>query len=136
MFFQYIPVIRSGSSCRFPFINLQVFNSENGNVEDVFALVDSGSEISIFRNDVADDLGLDLSQGQKAIFGGFGSEEIPGILLPVDMELWLDNVPHRWNAEVIFSDAAKERQVLGQEGFFDQFEVIFRRKNSEFEILS
>ena len=134
MLFQYIPVVRSGSSCRFPFVNLQVFNTNNGRYKDVFALVDSGSEVSVFRTDVAENLGLDLHNGRKVIFGGFGSGEIPGVLVTVDMQLWLDNTPHRWNAEVIFSDAAKERQVLGQEGFFDKFEVIFRRKSAEFEI--
>lgn len=113
---------------------MQVLNTQNGRSEDVFALVDSGSETNIFRTDVANDLGLDLTRGREVIFGGFGAGEIPGILLPVDMQLWLGNTPHKWKAEVIFSDAAKERQVLGQEGFFDQFEITFRRKTAEFEI--
>ncbi|OGY31240.1 MAG: hypothetical protein A3C02_03000 [Candidatus Andersenbacteria bacterium RIFCSPHIGHO2_02_FULL_45_11] len=134
MIFNYIPVLRSGASCRFPFVNLDVINSENGRLKNVFALVDSGSESNIFRMDVAEELGLDVSSGEKVVFGGYGSGKIDGMLLPVDMQLWLGNTPHRWKAEVIFSDAAKERQVLGQEGFFDQFEITFRRKSAEFEI--
>jgi hypothetical protein len=130
----YTPILITGSRRYLPFVTVQVLSRKMKESEDIFALVDSGSEHSIFRADVADSLGLSLANGEPVIFGGYGEEQLKGVLLKVDMQVELGRKKHRWRAPVIFSEKANKRQVLGQEGFFEYFDVEFRRRVREFEI--
>lgn len=101
---------------------------------DVFALVDSGSEHNIFNIDIAQELDIALDKAEPVIFGGYGSKKLSGALIDVNLAIDLDGRTHRWRGSVIFSEAARDRAVLGQEGFFEFFDVEFRRRVREFEI--
>lgn len=134
MIFPYTSILTTGSRRYLPFVTVQVLNREAEESQDIFALVDSGSEHSIFREDVAKLLGLPLTRGEPVVFGGYGEEQLKGVLLAVDMEIELGRKKHHWRAPVIFSEGANKRQVLGQEGFFEFFNIEFRRVDREFEV--
>lgn len=134
MVFAYIPVLIRGSRRYFPFVTIEIFNKSSVVKQEVFALVDSGSEHNIFHLDFAKKLGLSLAEGEPVIWGGYGSNELTGFLLRVDMRIQLGKKLSAWRGPVIFSEAARERQVLGQAGFFEFFNIEFRRGDREFEV--
>lgn len=134
MTFSYVPVMFGSRVQYWPLLMVHVLNRRALQVAEVFPLVDSGAEHNVFRLDVARDLGLPLSTGEQVIFGGYGSGKLQGVLLEVDMQITLDEKVHVWHAPAIFSKGANKRQVLGQEGFFEFFNIEFRRADREFEI--
>lgn len=134
MVFAYIPVLIRGSRRYFPFVTIDIANTSSGAAKEVFALVDSGSEHNIFHLDLAKKLSLPLVDGEPVIWGGYGDNELTGILLEVDMQMQLGKRSVSWRGPAIFSEAARERQVLGQAGFFEFFDIEFRRADREFEV--
>lgn len=90
----------------------------------VYALVDSGATISLFHVSIAEDIGIELENAKQVYLAGIGGyvkayvkkhvkislEELGSITIPVAF------------TEYIASDIA----ILGRQGFFEAFEIIFR----------
>jgi len=89
----------------------------------LYALVDSGAVISLFPEDVAHAIGLDLSGGETLYLTGVGGY-IKGRLIPnvkaiigeFKLEIPIVFVPY----------TPIELAVLGRKGFFEAFEITFR----------
>lgn len=90
----------------------------------VYALVDSGATISLFHVSIAEDIGIELENAKQVYLAGIGGyvkayvkkhvkislEELGSITIPVAF------------TEYIASDIA----IIGRQGFFEAFEIIFR----------
>jgi hypothetical protein len=106
------------------------------------ALVDSGADNCVFHKDIADALGIDLSSAEEVELGGINSDEpIIGFIAEVSLGVqpyqgasscyyYGDNIP------VIFSDQVSDNgfAVLGQIGFFDNFDVRFSYQKKSVKI--
>jgi hypothetical protein len=91
------------------------------------ALVDSGSDHSIFPAHVGELLGLDVSAGLPLLVGGVvAGERRPMYLHPVEMELTSGGEEHRFLTTAAFMPelSGNGHGLLGRWGFFDRFTFV------------
>lgn len=96
------------------------------------ALIDTGADISIVHAEIAEQLGLNLSDGEQTGFGGITGIGIGykhNVAINIG-DLVLPNVP------VVFSDeiAPQGLGILGHEGLFDRLRLVFEYGKYEIEI--
>jgi hypothetical protein len=108
-----------------PEIPLRVYGPA-GHV-DVLALVDSGSDSSIFPLSVATNLGIATTVGKGPGATAFGGQRIALTFADVLLEIsQVNGASIRWRARLCFADFADEKAViLGHEGFLDYFTATF-----------
>lgn len=110
---------------------LQVTLKHGKNQIDLDCLVDSGAGDCLFGSDIAKILGIDLSDVDSREYEGIGNISIQGYVHPVMLKVKGFN---EWiKVEAGFIDG-NEMPLLGQSGFFDNHEVIFRGYQNRFEI--
>ncbi len=89
----------------------------------LYALVDSGAVVSVFPEDVAKAIGLDLEKGEELYLTGVGGY-IKGKLIP-NVEAVIEGF--RIQIPIVFVPYTPiELAVLGRKGFFEKFEITFR----------
>ena len=99
-------------------------------ITKLYALVDSGATVSLFHISVADDAGIDLRDAEKEYLAGVGGYISAYIKKEVEIEgLGKLKVPVAFT-EYISSDLA----ILGRQGFFEHFEIVFREWRRELEL--
>lgn len=114
---------------------LQVRLGSGANHTDVVGLVDTGATDCLFDRDVADDLGIVLADSDvKREYFGVGGQSVIGHIHLIRFQIqgfseWIE-------IEVGFIDAKLPYQLLGQSGFFDNYEINFKRYRGRFEIKS
>jgi hypothetical protein len=97
---------------------------------DLTALVDRGSDYSLFHVDVAEVLGIDLSRCEQRTVAGI--EHVPAPCFVADIAATVEHV-EPMTIPVMFW----ERQpisLIGQVGFFDRHRIKFERDHDTFEI--
>jgi hypothetical protein len=87
----------------------------------VYALADSGANISIFESKIGDDLGIILEQGKRIPLQGIGGRIIAyEHLLPMEVN------GARFDCKVAFSrEFHVSLNILGRDNFFHQFIITF-----------
>jgi hypothetical protein len=128
MNFPYVEDWGEGDVRHLPLVPL-VIHGPAASVE-LLALVDSGAEQSVFSAEYAQRAGLSFADSTPVCMFGVGDQEIPGVLLPVDLQLG----PHRWTGPAVFSAQLRAKAILGQVGFFSFFTVTFRRARLQMEV--
>ncbi len=99
----------------FPIIPIVVKDIETS------ALIDSGASVSIFRPDLAYDLGIEIETGDKIILEGIGNRIIAYLHdIPVSVE------NRNFNCKIGFSEEyTASFNLLGRDNFFKQFMITF-----------
>ena len=93
---------------------------------EILALIDSGAELCLFHSSVGRVLGIDIKSGKKERIKSLSPDEIPAYLHQIHLVL-------RGEAGVdievgfIESDLIADGGILGQQGFFDEFDIRFQR---------
>jgi predicted aspartyl protease len=101
----------------------------------VVGLVDTGATDCLFDRDVADDLGVTFADSDVTReYFGVGGQSVIGHIKTIRFQIqgfaeWIE-------IEAGFIDAKLPYQLLGQAGFFDNYEISFRRYRGRFEIKS
>lgn len=91
---------------------------------DSTALIDSGATISVFRADVALNLGLVLENGEEIYLGGVGGH-IKGYIHKIKIEV----SGKTFLCPIVFSrEYLVSFNLLGREAFFEHFKIIFDEK--------
>lgn len=114
---------------------LQVRLGFGTNHTDVVGLVDTGATDCLFDRDVADDLGITLANSDVTReYLGVGGRSVVGYIHAVKFQIqgfseWIE-------IEAGFIDAKLPYQLLGQAGFFDNYEISFQRYRGRFEVKS
>ena len=130
--------LRDTSSPGRPYIRLPLLKvqlSFGANHSDVVGLVDTGATDCLFDRDVADDLGIDLIDSDVTReYYGIGGQSVIGHIHTIRFQIqgfseWIE-------IEAGFIDAKLPYQLLGQAGFFDNYEISFKRYRGRFEIKS
>src|SRR5438552_2795743 len=122
MLFPYLPIRRHGAIRALPIISIRVRGPHSET--DLLEVVDSGAEQSVFSIKLIEELDLDVHGATVVEIIGVGSKASRGYLLDVEHQLGR----HRWTGPGIFSDAVDSPVILGQAGFFEFFNVTFKRK--------
>ena len=108
----------------FPVIPLRFFFKNK--IIDSSALVDSGATVSIFRTDVAEDLGI-IVENEKVIYLGGVGGRIKGYLHK--LKIGVSN--KQFICPVVFSrEYLVSFNLLGREVFFNNFRIIFEEKRN------
>lgn len=104
----------------------------NGQSTQYRVLIDSGADYCIFHSDVADVLGIPLTQGKKMTFYGTGG--LPQVAYFHDIQVEVAGWP--LNLYCGFSPEMKSLPygILGQTGFFDKFKIEFDYQNKRIEL--
>lgn len=126
--FPYIREEVAGENRWYPRIPVTIH--ELARTETVSALVDSGAEHNIFGLEVARRLDISLKDARPVTVFGVGDAELAGKLTVVELEL----APHHFAAPAIFVEGLSTPAILGQAGFFQFFDVTFRRKQRRIEL--
>jgi hypothetical protein len=114
---------------------LQVRLGFGANHTDVVGLIDTGATDCLFDRDVADDLGITLADSDvKREYFGVGGQSVIGHIHKIRFQVqgfgeWIE-------IEVGFIDAHLPYQLLGESGFFDNYEISFQRYRGRFEVKS
>ena len=95
-------------------------------------LVDSGADFCIFHTEMANILGIPVTQGKRMTFYGTGGIPQAAYFNDIRMEIY------GWQMDLYagFSSEMKSLPygILGQTGFFDQFKVEFDYQNKRLEL--
>ena len=118
---------------RLPLLKVRLGFGENHS--DVVGLVDTGATDCLFDRDVADALGIKFADSDvRREYVGVGGQSIVGHIHSIRFQVqgfseWIE-------IEVAFIDARLPYQLLGQAGFFDNYEISFQRYRGRFEVKS
>jgi hypothetical protein len=98
-----------------------------------FGLVDSGAGETMLNVRLAKSLGIrDVESGEKALYGGVGGGVV-GYKHALKMRTMWD--PKEYDMVCSFADIADMDCLLGQNGFFENFKVMFEKYNNQFEVI-
>lgn len=97
---------------------------------EVYALIDSGATTSIFRPEVAEELDLEIEKGEEIYLTGVGGR-IKGYLHNLKIKV----AGKEFISPIIFSyEYTVSLNLLGREGFFKNFLVVFDEKSGKVEL--
>lgn len=130
--YSYTAQIRRGSidySYR-PLIDVEVGGESES--RSFKALVDSGTDVTIMDNAIAELLGISSENRKSAQLSGVG-ESKEGFIAPVSLRV--EKFPDRvYNFEVIFVENLSNNFeiILGQQDFFLNFDITFQKSKNTF----
>src|SRR5229473_6185005 len=114
---------------------LKVRLGSGTNRTDVVGLVDTGATDCLFDRDVADDLGITLADSDVTReYFGVGGQSVIGHFHTIRFQI--QGFSESIEIEAAFIDTKLPYQLLGQAGFFDNYEINFKRYRGRFEIKS
>ena len=101
--------------------------------KDVIALVDSGADLCLFHSDIGKLIGIDVESGSELAFQGVSGAKATAYLHRVRLTVRdMDSI----SLDVGFTNLmAVGTGLLGQQGFFEQFQISFNLNEKLFEIL-
>lgn len=118
------PYQKSPNGDYFPVISL--FVSYKDQIVRIHTLIDSGATVSIFKQDVAEQLGITIENGKETFLGGVGGR-IKGYIHKLEIEI----ADKKFLCPIVFSrEYTVSFNLLGREAFFKQFRIIFEEKKN------
>lgn len=112
----------------FPIIPLKLRYQKE--VVEAFALIDSGATISIFRPEVAEQLGIQVEKGKEIFLTGIGGR-IKGYLHNLKIEV----ASKEFYCPLIFSyEFTVSFNLVGREKFFKNFVIAFDEKKKKLKL--
>ena len=94
---------------------------------DTDALVDSGANISVFREEIAECLEIVIEDGEEILLHGLGGR-IVGYLHELKLRVDDEEFPCKI---VSSTELTVALNILGREGFFEYFQVTFSETEKE-----
>jgi len=99
---------------------------------DVYALIDSGADASLFDAQVAQDLLIDLEAGRKQTLYGVSGHPIEVYFHKIKLQII--GSKESIELEVGFTDATAYTALLGQVDFFMHYQITFERAKERIKI--
>jgi hypothetical protein len=91
-----------------------------------FGLVDSGADETVFSDDIALAVGIDLTQAPVGIGTAFGQSRVPLRYAQATLRIETSQEQRQWSAWVGFTSAKIQRPLLGFAGFLQYFDANFQ----------
>ena len=108
-------------------------NSVNGNEVPIFCLVDSGAAHILLNTQIGEALGIEIKAGAVLEYSGIGGNVI-GYKHKIKMRVAGDK--NEYDVECAFAPVGSIDGLLGQEGFFDNYKVVFEKYKNQFEVVA
>jgi|SRR3989344_450334 len=115
-----------------PMIEIEVFGSDDSKTFD--ALIDSGADVSLFNLEIAEALGIDLTNAKSANFIGIAGN-VDGYRVD-KTKIKVNGFSNTVEIPACFVDSPSVGILLGQDGFFDLHRIKFEKDHDTFEITS
>ncbi len=115
-----------------PVIDVTIIGPVNTRL--VPALLDTGADDTVLPEDMANQLGLDLSQAPTAEAAGVGMVTVKVRLAEVTFRLATNTERREWRAWVAFSPVWLRQPLLGFAGFLQYFTATFHGDREEVEL--
>ncbi|NCT55224.1 hypothetical protein GW755_00080 [bacterium] len=103
-----------------PEITLKVKNKDSS-YEDISFLLDSGAVVSTLPFDYTKTLGKDITNSKRIVLRGFGDKRTFGYMSTLDLKI----KDKKFEVPVVFSEGETSKRIIGRNGFFDVFTVVF-----------
>ncbi|WP_239310619.1 hypothetical protein [Frankia sp. Cj3] len=102
------------------------------NILDYEVLIDSGADLNIFGYQVGEYLGIDPTHGRMATMMGATGEPQDFYIHPITIEV----AGLTFEAQAGFAKALDDKPygIVGQQGFFDLFQITFNLAREEIEL--
>lgn len=115
-----------------PYIRIRLTGM--GVSKDIYALIDSGADRSLFNTQMAESLGLNLDKSAEEVFSGIEGGSLKAKVHKVKIQV----VGMSEEIEILagFIDSSGVVAILGQDGFFDAFRIKFEKDHGIIEITS
>lgn len=124
------PYLTFTDTIRRPIIQIIVRSENNFAIYPV--LIDSGADYCIFNIELAKALGIKLTK-KRTNFRGVGKDKVKGFWGEVEIKLG----DHSYKTKAIFAEISQfGHGILGQQGFFDRFDVKLSYQKQTIEIES
>lgn len=127
----FFPSDRTFKWVKRPIIQIEVFGPRDS--KTFVALVDSGADNCLFNAEVADVLGIDLSDAKRRNLTGI-TGTMEGYYLD-EIKIKVDGMDKPVEIPVCFIKSPTVGLLLGQEGFFDRYRIKFEKDHDTFEII-
>lgn len=114
-----------------PFLQVCLRHGNKGRV--IMALVDSGAVDSIFPESMGTLLGIDVPSGRPKTYFGIAQQAALGFVHTISLQVTGFNHWTTLEAGFVSSDIIP---ILGQAGFFENYQIIFERFRLQFEVHS
>jgi hypothetical protein len=115
-----------------PRVSAVFTNPKTGMSLPVFCLVDSGSAQILMNPQIGEALGIDITSGEVASYGGINGSVI-GYKHSLKFRLAGDT--QECEVECAFAPIGSVEGLLGQTGFFDNYKVVFEKYENQFEVI-
>jgi len=99
---------------------------------DVYALIDSGADASLFHSSIGKELGIDIGVGRKEKFFGISADGIDVYFHKVQLQI--KGLSEIIDLKVGFTESKGVGAILGQSGFFENYHIKFERDKERIEI--
>lgn len=118
------PYQKDAQNNYFPIIDFLIYSKDK--VQRSSALIDSGATVSVFKEDIAEQLGVMIEEGTETYLGGVGGR-IKGYIHKLEIKI----ARKKFICPVVFShEYLVSFNLLGREAFFKQFKIIFEEKQN------
>jgi hypothetical protein len=108
-----------------PIVRVVFTNPNNKKQIEVGCLIDSGADDIFLNTRLADALGVDLTRGATKEYQGITSTPVVATEQFLSMHVAPDT--HKFNVACSFLPDLPVFGLLGQNGFFDNYKVVFKR---------
>lgn len=116
----------SGKIVIFPTVNVSFWIKRERGFFSLL-LVDSGAETTLLTKNDAKTLGIEIEKGKEIIIRGITI----GLLRVFRHEVMVKIGEERMKIPVLFSTSDESPRVLGREGIFDKFFILFDEKQKQ-----
>jgi hypothetical protein len=123
-------LVSPGGYSWYPFVQICARYENKGRV--FHALVDSGAIDCIFPASVGEVLGIDVRSGQSKTYFGLAEQASQGFVHT--LQLRVTGFDHWTTIDVAFIDSENITPLLGQAGFFSNYQIVFERFRYQFEV--
>jgi gag-polyprotein putative aspartyl protease len=108
--------------------------SHQGKRVDIYALVDSGADTSLFHASLATALGIDFKKGRRQqLFGIAAGVAVDAYYHMITLQVL--GAPASLQIDVGFTESRGVGALLGESGFFDAYQIRFEKSKERMELL-
>ena len=113
-----------------PLIPIEVWTIGGSEKVPILAMIDSGTDGTVFHADIAESLGIDEARCKKGVLGGIGS--LDGFYTEIKVVVPDFNITYE--TPVFFGKKLPMDGLLGQATFFPRFKIRFEKKINKFYV--
>ena len=131
--FSYTPKLTDFGTIHTPLVDVVFSHPKTRTSVEILALIDSGADAIVLNAQFADVLGLPLTEGKEQAYRGISSGPVVAYQHTLNLRLKAAR-RNTYTVPCSFLPDLPAACILGQEGFFQNYDVLFQLSKKRFEI--